>query len=32
VIGRFGLAAVFGALCLLVLVGWHWHEPREEEA
>ena len=32
VIGRFGVAGVCGVLCLLVLVGWHWHEPREEVA
>jgi len=30
-IGQFVIASVALGLILLVLVGWHWHEPQEEE-
>ena len=29
VIGKFGVAAIFAALCLLTLVAWHSREPQE---
>jgi len=29
VIGHYGIAGIFGVLCLLSLFGWHWKEPQE---
>ena len=29
VLGKLGLSAIFAALCLLSLFGWHWKEPQE---
>ncbi len=29
VIGKFGIAGIFGVLCVLTLVGWHAKEPQE---
>jgi len=30
VIQQYGAAAVFALFTLIVLAGWHWHEPEEE--
>jgi uncharacterized membrane protein YccC len=29
VIGKFGVAGIFGALAVLTLLGWHSKEPQE---
>jgi cytochrome c oxidase subunit 1/cytochrome c oxidase subunit I+III len=29
VIGKYGVAGIMGILCVLVLFGWHSHEPQE---